>query len=170
MSTPPISEKWVPLWPLSDPPTQLPPSINGRWLKGGVGGAMSWEVIPGLAADADTGWHILGAAGEPGLQNGWQNYPNPYGPARFRKLTSGLVTLEGLMNAGVAGATAFILPVGYRPMPQGDGSLRDHIFQTAMGGNLTGESARCGSNGDFRPSNASAVPWIALNGIVFYGW
>ena len=169
MTTPnPATEKWVPLWPLSDPPLTLPTPVSGKWLKGGAAGAMTWEDIPGIVG-ADTAWHILGAAGEPALTNGWLNYPDPYGPGRFRKLASGLVVMEGLIYNGTVGATAFILPVGYRPtVQQVGGGSRDCIFQAAMGGGTANEAVRLGSDGNFRPQVAAASSWLALNNIQFY--
>jgi hypothetical protein len=62
------------------------------------------------------GWHIVGAAGEPAFQGGWQNYDAPaMRPARFRKFPDGRVALGGLIKGGSAGVVAFTLPVGYRP-------------------------------------------------------
>jgi hypothetical protein len=167
LSIPSLDTKWVPVWPLSDPPMQLPTPISGRWLKGGAGGAMSWEIIPGIVA-ADTQWHIIGGAGEPAFVNGWQHYPDPYGPGRFRKLASGLVVLEGLIRSGTVSLTAFTMPVGYRPAPQVGGAARDHIFQLAVGGGISYEAARIDSTGAFRPTAAASSSWIALNGVTYY--
>jgi hypothetical protein len=167
MTTPPITTEWVPIWPLSDPPAQLPTPISGRWLKGGAGGAMSWEVIPGIV-QADTGWHIIGAAGEPGFVNGWDHYPAPYGPGRFRKLASGLVVMEGLIRSGVANSLILTMPVGYRPTEQVGGGSRDCIFQTAVGSTVAAESVRIDSGGALRAMTPSASYWLALNDIQYY--
>jgi len=165
MPSPSVSTPWVPIWSLTDPPAQLPTPVDGKWLKGGAAGAMSWSDIPGIVAP-DLTWKILGT--DVAFQNGWVNYADPYGPGRFRKLASGLVVMEGLINGGTVAATAFILPVGYRPMPQVAGGFRDHIFQAAVGGNAVGEAVRIGSDGNFRVQTAAGQGWQALNGIIFY--
>jgi hypothetical protein len=59
------------------------------------------------------GWHTVGAAGEPAFQNSWVGRAPE--PPRFRKTPDGEVTIEGIFDTGVSGATAFTLPVGYRP-------------------------------------------------------
>jgi hypothetical protein len=65
------------------------------------------------------GWHIVGAAGEPAFQGGWQNYDAAPAirPARFRKFPDGRVALGGLIKGGAAGAVEITLPLGYRPAP-----------------------------------------------------
>ena len=160
MSTPPNSTPWVPMWPITTPPTQIPAPVNGKWL-GAAGGAMVWQDIPGIQT-ADTGWTNCV------LQNGWTQYPDPYGPGRFRKLSSGLVVMEGLIYNGTVAAVAFNLPVGYRPMPQVGGAFRDHIFQCAVGSTAPGEAIRISSDGNGVPQNAGAQTWIDLAGIQFY--
>ena len=59
-------------------------------------------------AASDTDWHPLAYV------NGWADYGSPYGPAGYRKLSSGLVVLKGLVQGGVSGVIA-VLPAGYRP-------------------------------------------------------
>ena len=81
MTTPPLTQKWVPLWPLTDPEPQIPTPVDGKWLKGGPGGAMTWDVPPsptGMVAP-DTTWKILGT--DIALTNGWVNYGIPTGRA-----------------------------------------------------------------------------------------
>lgn len=65
------------------------------------------QSIKTLAA-ADTVWHPLAYV------NSWADYGAPYGPAGYRKLSSGLVVLKGLVQGGTASGIA-TLPAGYRP-------------------------------------------------------
>jgi hypothetical protein len=160
MTAPATSTPWVPLWSFQDP-SVVPTPVDGKWLKGGPGGSMVWSDIPGLVA-ADTSWTI------PTLLNGWVQYADPYGPVRFRKLASGLVVINGLMASGTAGATAFTLPVGYRPGPQVGGGARDHIYQCAVGGGVQAEACRIHSNGDVRPQGAATSAWIDMSGCMFW--
>lgn len=63
--------------------------------------------------------HIVGAPGQPGFENGAENYPlHPAGlsfpQVGFYKDAFGVVHLEGAVKIP-AGGVAFTLPVGYRP-------------------------------------------------------
>lgn len=60
-------------------------------------------------------WHIVGAPGEPGFQNGWENYDGGYNPARFKKDAAGNVLVEVMVKSGTIGGEIFTLPEGYRP-------------------------------------------------------
>jgi hypothetical protein len=62
-------------------------------------------------------WHTVGAAGEPGFQNGWSNYGGGWPAMRFTKLSDGTVHLQGLVKDGTVGSGVpiFALPAGYRP-------------------------------------------------------
>lgn len=60
-------------------------------------------------------WHQIGAAGEPAFQNGWTHYGYGWPNAAFYKDPFGVVHMKGLIKSGTVGATAFTLPVGYRP-------------------------------------------------------
>lgn len=62
----------------------------------------------------DTAWHVIGAAGEPAFQGTWANDATR-GPCQFRRLSTGLVLLEGHPNRNASGTVAFTLPAGYRP-------------------------------------------------------
>lgn len=62
----------------------------------------------------DTGWHNVGAAGEPVFQSSWVNFGGIYVPARFRKV-GGIVTVEGMVKSGIVPNAIFTLPAGYRP-------------------------------------------------------
>ena len=165
MTTPPLTQKWVPLWPVSDVPAEVPTPVDGKWLKGGPGGSMLWDTPP-APPTGDSTWKVFNV--DVGLQNGWLNYGAPYGPGRFRKLASGLVVMEGLIHSGTPNTIAFVMPVGYRPTPQADNSTRDLIFICAVGGTVTQEAIRIQDNGNARPSNAATVPWIDLSGVAFY--
>jgi hypothetical protein len=65
-----------------------------------------------LSIPMDT-WHTVGAAGEPGFQNGWVAAASY--PAQFRKDPLGKVQIRGMVKSGTINATVFTLPVGYRP-------------------------------------------------------
>lgn len=68
--------------------------------------------LPNPAATyvGDTSWNY------PVLLNGWVNYsaPGGYQGARFRKLITGQVEMQGLVKSGTQGYL-FTLPAGYRP-------------------------------------------------------
>ena len=150
-----------PAWvALSGAEAGIPTSVDGKWLKA-IGGAMVWSDIPGLATPS-TDWIL------PTLGASWVNYAAPYGPARFRKLASGLVVMEGLISSGTVNGTAFTLPVGYRPLPQVGGATRDRIFHCAMGGSTAAESVRINDLGAVRPSVSQAQSWVDLSGCIFY--
>ena len=161
-----------PYWvPLSGAATEIPTPVNGKWLKGGPGGAMTWEDLPtpptppGLITP-DTAWKVVGV--DVPYENGWTSYGAPYGPGRFRKLASGLVVMDGLISGGTVYAVAFTLPVGYRPTLGPGGVYRDLIFQSAVGGTLGYESARLNSSGGLVPYTAAASGWLSLVGVTFY--
>jgi len=64
-------------------------------------------------------WHMVGAPGEPGFENGWANAP-PSPPlafegAGFYRDHEGVVHLKGLVKGGTSGGIIFHLPSGYRP-------------------------------------------------------
>lgn len=64
-------------------------------------------------------WHMVGAPGEPGFENGWGNTPGSppfaFEGAGFYKDHEGVVHLKGLIKGGSSGGLVFHLPVGYRP-------------------------------------------------------
>jgi hypothetical protein len=61
--------------------------------------------------------HLLGASGEPALQNGWVNFGGGFTEAGFYLDTVGRVHLQGTIKSGAAALDTllFTLPVGYRP-------------------------------------------------------
>ena len=79
-------------------------------------------------------WHVVGAAGEPAFQNGFKAKAGETVPA-FHKDPLGVVHLRGQMSGGVAAATAFTLPAGYRPPT---GRTRNIIMDTSGGGATAG--------------------------------
>jgi hypothetical protein len=64
------------------------------------------------------GWHLVGAAGEPGFESSWENVPAgppfAFESAGFYKDREGVVHLKGVVKGGPAGII-FHLPAGYRP-------------------------------------------------------
>lgn len=105
------------------PHNNLPPHILLAWVIKAKGVTISGDSLQGAqgpkgdAADPiplDT-WHQVGATGEPAFQNAWVSYGGAYPLASFRKFPDGRVKLRGLIRSGTIGATAFTLPVGYRP-------------------------------------------------------
>lgn len=65
------------------------------------------------------GYFIIGALYSewilPALQNSWVNFGAGFAPARYRKTSSGMVVLEGVVGSGVIGQPIYTLPPGYRP-------------------------------------------------------
>ena len=64
--------------------------------------------------DSEDYWHIVGAAGEPGFNNGWANYGAPYPLLQFKKTATGLLIITGLIRWGDT-APAFYLPTSHTP-------------------------------------------------------
>ena len=65
-------------------------------------------------APASDPWHIVGAGGQPPFTDSWVNFGASYQDARFRKGSTGVVMIEGLVKDG--SSSPFTLPVGYRPV------------------------------------------------------
>ena len=105
------------------------------------------------ATTFDTAWTPL-----PYL-NGWVDYGAGYSPCGYRKLSSGLVILKGLVKNGTA-SVILTLPAGYRP-----GLTLIFNMQTNPGG-ATPCRVDVGPNGDIGHQGGSNV-WISLSGIVF---
>jgi hypothetical protein len=70
---------------------------------------------PGPFVTGDSGWHNVGDPGEPAFQNGWVNFAFDWQGARFRKLTTNVIEVQGLVRSGTINVPIFTLPVGYRP-------------------------------------------------------
>jgi hypothetical protein len=139
------------------------PVTNGQWIKG-VGGAAVWSPllatdVPGLVV-ADSGWTI------PTLVNG-SHYGAPFGPARYRKLASGMVICDGLITAGAAGTVHIQFPVGYRPDP--NAGTRQLIFVTANSAAANIETWRLDLDGGLRSWTSMPVSsWVSISGVQFF--
>lgn len=71
-------------------------------------------VVEGVQG-GDSAWLI------PTFSDSWSNYGGGFVPARYRKLSTGLVLVEGLVKRPTtpgANSVAFTLPAGYRPNAQ----------------------------------------------------
>ena len=108
---------------------------------------------------APSGW--INVASNPGYVNGFADYGVPYGPAQYRKLSSGLVVYRGLISAPGPGL-AFTPPAGYRIQT---GSTNP-IFHTASSVNLGTETWRIDGNGAMVYSNAAG--WVSVSGIHYF--
>lgn len=112
------------------------------------------------AADlvGDTAWHEVGAAGEPAFQNSWVNYGSGYSTAAFRKLSSGLVMLKGIIKGGANGNVAFILPPGYRPK-------EDQAYPTSAGTGVNGGygQIKIHANGNVMPNGGDTTSFVWLS-------
>jgi hypothetical protein len=70
----------------------------------------------GVLFSGDPAWRCVGSAGQPALQNNWAFDTSAGGGVAFRKLPTGLVSIQGTVTSGTAiGTTVFTLPGGYRP-------------------------------------------------------
>lgn len=158
-----------PVGPMGPVGTGVPmPVVNGQWIKGS-GGVAIWspiypaDITSGALVAADSGWHVVGAAGEPSYLNGYSNYGS-FVPSRFRKLATNQVELQGMIRPGTAGAPIFVLPVGYRPSST--------ILVIAAGGEPSG-SGRFDARIDIQPSG-NVVPdsrnnqtWVSIQTTFF---
>ena len=92
-----------------------------------------------------------------GFANSWVNYGGVYAQARYRKDGQGFVHLSGVIKSGTMGASAFTLPVGYRPSLQ-------LIFPAASGSTTRVDVL---PDGPVIPTTGTAAS-CALDAIVFY--
>lgn len=61
-------------------------------------------------------WRQVGAAGQPGFENGWQNHGGPFAGAGYFRDRWGFVHLRGVVkHPGVSTSTIFTLPAELRP-------------------------------------------------------
>lgn len=95
-----------------------------------------------------------------GYVNGFSDYAAPYGPCQYRKLASGLVVCQGLMNCPGPGL-AFTPAPGYRCTPG-----RNLIFHTASSAAVATETWRLDGNGSFVYQNGAS--WSSIAGISYY--
>ena len=63
----------------------------------------------------------------PVFVNSWVNYGSGFNNAGFTKDRSGVIRLRGLIKSGTVTASAFVLPVGFRPAQQ-------HLFAVISNG------------------------------------
>lgn len=173
MTTPAPSTPWVPVWPQQAKPAVPTPLVNGKWMTA-AGGAMTWADLPdpGLVTP-DTGWHIIGAAGEPQFGNAWNNYGGTYGPARFRKTADGMVLFDGLIYGGWPDVAIFWMNPGFLPPRAADGTDATHHFyvSSSLPGSWgtayfitsgTAAAALC------CPMDCRPDQWISLAGISYH--
>jgi hypothetical protein len=82
----------------------------------------------------DTAWKT------PTLLTGWSQY-GPSWPVRYRKLSNGMVVMEGLITKSTTSAVNEVflyLPVGYRPLNKNHLPMCHHTGAGAMGVDTTG--------------------------------
>lgn len=94
------------------------------------------------------------------LQNGWEDYGSPYGPATYTQTSTKIVLLHGLIRYGTAtnGTVLCTLPEGFRP---------DHrlIFQLQTSGATTGR-VDVNTDGNVIFVYGSST-WLSLDQIAF---
>lgn len=78
--------------------------------------------------DRSIDWIIIGTANAPNFQNGWDNVGLGNVLAAFKRHSSGLVEVRGLVKLGVVPSIVFTLPEGFRT----DG-LRRYAVDTNTG-------------------------------------
>jgi hypothetical protein len=109
---------------------------------------------------ADTGWHEIGATGEPAFENGWHNYGATWETTAYRKV-NGIVYLKGLLAGGTSTAypTAFFtLPAGYRP------NSDKHIVITS---NASWAIVNVFADGRVTCNTNCSATWLSLANISF---
>ena len=91
----------------------------------------------------------------PTLAAGWTNFGGGWSPARYRRLSNGVVQIEGLLTGPASPANIFTLPSGFRPSSHvmfaviGDGTparldvLSDGSVNWAVGGSAGYFSITC---------------------------
>lgn len=110
----------------------------------------------GQIGKGDTGWIQIGTGGNipgtsipvPGFQNSWGNTGSNH--ARFRKVASGIVLVEGEIHGGTNGTTAFAFPVSWR-VAAGNGFQYQGVDQT----NGSATSITIDATGNLTPSGGS---------------
>ncbi len=104
----------------------------------------------------DSGWTSV-AGGS--FLNSWVNYDTAnWNGAAYRRVSSGMVILRGLIKSGTVGSAAFTLPVGYRPSK----NMTFAVPSNDAFGRLTIDSS-----GNVNPTIGSNV-YFALDGVTFY--
>lgn len=145
-------------------------SAVNRNFYAGTGGnpQFNWSVVNLTASGAsanppgyDSGWLYVGASGQPAFQNSWVNYGG-WGDAAFRRIGN-VVFLAGLIKDGSIGASAFTLPVGFRPSAR-VGMASAELYGTI--GNSAIGRVNVYPDGRVVPDLGSSG-WYALAGISF---
>lgn len=132
-------------------------SIAPQGQGGGMYTAMQGELVASSVGVAPEPWHTIGAAGEPGYQNGWTTLTGNNVPAAFFKDPNGLVHIRGLITSGTA-AAAFTLPAGYRPYRDG--------YRNVVSTNSGADRADVNTDGTVIPQTSKAGGgWFDLSGI-----
>ena len=101
--------------------------------------------------EAEPVWEV------PVLVNSWVNFGLGYNNAGYTRDRSGVVRLRGRIKSGTLPASAFLLPVGYRP-------INDNLF--AVDSNSAYGMVWVKSGGDVYINNGSNVS-VSLDGISF---
>lgn len=133
------------------PATWIP--IVSTYLDGSIEEALWWDGM------RDTGWHTVGATGEPAFQNGWVNFDSR--TIQFRRI-NGETRLRGIGKSGTVGAVVFNLPVGYRCETR---VVNDNHFP-CVSNSVFGLGAANG-NGDILVMAGSSNAWFDFNTIRF---
>lgn len=90
----------------------------------------------------------------PSLSNSWVNYGGAFQDVRYRKDSSGVVHVQGLVKSGTA-ATVFTLPAGYRP---------DESLVFATWGGSSAYRLNVASTGEVGfPSGYGATPYMSVS-------
>jgi hypothetical protein len=121
----------------------------------GVSHSSGDKVIQGptaLDTSGETAWTNATYAGA------WTSYGAPYADAGYRKDSSGVVHLRGLIKSGTIGTTAFTLPSGYRPAFK----VSHATFNVSGTGNID-----VNTDGTVIPATGGNT-YASLDGITFY--
>lgn len=115
--------------------------------------ADQWSMSGDLAPDTDMGdgWFYAD------LLNSWANYGDGFGPVRYRKDFTGMVTVEGVCGDGLD-ATVFYLPEGFRP---------SDILIFACSSEDGVYSIRVSPDGMVAAQNYGSAEFISLSGVQF---
>lgn len=103
----------------------------------------TWQAAGGAAGIPSTeAWRTIGQAGQPAYINSWAKAPGSANGAQFCKDPLGFVHLRGQIYGGASGASAFQLPVGYRP------SSAEALNWAGIASGVGGTTLNLGSSGD----------------------
>lgn len=114
----------------------------------------SWVIVGGDGSSDFTGWATLS------LVNGWGSLStSTYGSPAYRKLSSGLVVMKGLV-VGTSATDDIVatLPVGHRPVHR-------NLYHVGAGSNTAVQRFDVDTNGNL--ITASRSGWLSLGPITF---